>query len=119
MQATSRSTFSRTFISLLLALAFIIPLLAPLSTRAVIVSPSEKASNSKEFSQWLSMKPATQEPESRSGELLVRFRAGLAQQDKDTVLAAHGTRRKKHLRFLQNRYHQFFRGRTLCEYQYF
>src|SRR5712691_3910357 len=98
MQATSRSTFSRAFISLLLAYAFMIPLLAPLPTRAVIVSPAEKASNSKKFSPWLSMKQATQEPEWRSGELLVRFRAGVVQQNKETVLASHGTRAKKQLR---------------------
>jgi len=34
----------------------------------------------------------------RDGELLVRFRAGASQQARDTVLAAHGARRKKQLR---------------------
>src|SRR5258705_1169779 len=35
---------------------------------------------------------------SRSNELLVRFRAGASQQDKDTVIATQGARRKKQLR---------------------
>src|SRR5258705_12683156 len=34
----------------------------------------------------------------RNNELLVRFRAGASQQDKDTVIATQGARRKKQLR---------------------
>jgi hypothetical protein len=34
----------------------------------------------------------------RNGELLVRFRPGVPQQAKDTILASHGARRKKSLR---------------------
>jgi len=82
MQATSRSTFSRAFISLLLAYAFMIPLLAPLLFFFDVTATTEKAGNSKEFSPRLSMKRATQEPEWRSGELLLRFRAGVVQQTK-------------------------------------
>lgn len=36
-------------------------------------------------------------PEHRDGELLVRFRNGVPQQAKDTIIASHGARRKKHL----------------------
>ena len=36
-------------------------------------------------------------PAHRDGELLVRFRNGVPQQVKDTILASHGARRKKHL----------------------
>jgi len=39
-----------------------------------------------------------QETGQRSGELLVRFRAGTGQQSKDNVLASHGLRAKKQLR---------------------
>src|SRR5258705_8052775 len=34
----------------------------------------------------------------REGELLIRFRAGVSEQSKDTLRAANGTRRKKQLR---------------------
>ena len=34
----------------------------------------------------------------RDGELLIRFRAGVSEQSKDTLRAANGTRRKKQLR---------------------
>jgi hypothetical protein len=34
----------------------------------------------------------------REGELLIRFRAGVSEQNKDTVLTSHGARRKKQLR---------------------
>jgi RHS repeat-associated protein len=39
-----------------------------------------------------------QGPAFRKGELLVRFRAGVSQLNKDLVIAAHSTRRKKQLR---------------------
>src|ERR1051325_4775365 len=36
-------------------------------------------------------------PPSHEGELLVRFRPGVSQHDKDTIFATHGVRRKKQL----------------------
>src|ERR1044072_6019039 len=36
-------------------------------------------------------------PAFREGELLVRFRSGVSEHDKDTIVATHGARRKKQL----------------------
>src|SRR6266850_1450902 len=97
MQTTRRSIFVRIFISLFLSYAFITSLSAPLLTRVVRASPSGMLNPGKSRPA-LSRANSAQSPERRTGELLVRFRSGVAQQNKDTVLAAHGTRRKNQLR---------------------
>ena len=95
MQTTRRSTLFRVFISLLLSSGFVISLFALPLTRNT--RPSGKLNTGK-GRPAPSLATSVQGPEWRSGELLVRFRSGVAQQNKDTVLATHGTRGKKQLR---------------------
>jgi len=43
-------------------------------------------------------KPTPQTTARREGEILIRFRAGVSEQNKDTIRMSHGARRKKQLR---------------------
>jgi subtilisin family serine protease len=97
MQTTRRSIFVPAFISLFLSYAFIISLSALPLTRHTIASPSGKPSLSKSRLAPSFATPV-QGPLWRTGEALVRFRSNVTQQNRDTVLATHGTRRKKQLR---------------------
>jgi RHS repeat-associated protein len=95
----ARRKLGRIAISLVLLYGIVISLVALPLPRHAIASAAGKLNSSKS-------RPAPsaanliqgQGLQRRSGELLVRFRSGVAQQNKDTVLAAHGTRRKRQLR---------------------
>src|SRR4029077_7545909 len=95
MQTIGLNRF-RTVISLLLLYVFVISLSALPLTRHTIASPAGKPNPGKSRLAP-SVANLAQDPQRRAGELLVRFRSGVAQQTKDTVLAAHGTRRKRQL----------------------
>ncbi len=58
-------------------------------------APAVSSSSAKSVSASTQEQPAAPH---RSGEVLVRFRGGVSQQDKDMVLATQGARRKKQLR---------------------
>ncbi|HEV7745767.1 MAG TPA: S8 family serine peptidase [Pyrinomonadaceae bacterium] len=97
MQTTRRSTLLRGFLSLFLLYGFVISLVALPLPRHAIASPVGKVNPGNSRPGPLAATPV-QGSQHRSGELLVRFRSGLAQQNKDTVMAAHGARRKRLLR---------------------
>ncbi|MDQ3668012.1 MAG: S8 family serine peptidase [Acidobacteriota bacterium] len=104
MYASSRATAQSHFISLLLVYALIISLLAPLAIkRAQASAETDRGGKEKppavgNANRELSLNSATQASGQRSGELLVRFRGGVSEQEKATLAAAHGGRRKGQLR---------------------
>ena len=98
MLSTLRPASLRAFVSLLLSYAIVISLSTPLLTRHVIAAPSAANVASKGRLTPLLTSPLPQSSGQRSGELLIRFRSGTAQQSRDNVLASHGARRKRQLR---------------------
>ena len=85
--STSPYAQLRVFLTLFLSYVLVLLTCAPVVT-ALPSGPTRKAASSIR---------AQDPPAIRPGELLLRFRAGVSQQDKDTIIAAHGTRRKKQL----------------------
>ena len=83
---------SRVAILLLLCWAFLVSSLVPFNARSVRAG-ARTGNNTK-------TKPvsAVVQSPSRDGELLVRFRLGIPEQQKELIVAAHGARRKKILR---------------------
>ena len=83
---------SRVAIPLLLFWAFLVSSLVPFNARSVRAG-ARTGNNAK-------TKPdsAVVQSPRRDGELLVRFRAGIPEQQKDLIVASHGARRKKILR---------------------
>src|SRR5258708_33945440 len=98
MQRTHRKAYCRAFISFLLTYTLIISLSPLPLTRQVISAPSKKVSTSKQGSAPLLVRAAVQEARSRSGEVLVKFRAAASEQNKNVIAATHGVERKKRLR---------------------
>ncbi len=83
---------SRVAILLLLCWAFLVSSLVPFNTRSVKAgAPTGNNAKTKPVSAVI------QTPR-REGELLVRFRAGIPEQQKELIVASHGARRKKILR---------------------
>src|ERR1044071_1001955 len=72
-------------VSLFLSYLLITTLCAPLSVSARSLSKPTAATQEKSQARY------------REGELLVRFRDGVSQKDKETILATHGGRRKQKL----------------------
>jgi len=95
MKTDLSSRSFRACLSLLIAYTLLLSFSSPflMSTRAssLVGARSGKARASL-------LAPLPQAPRQRSGELLIRFRAGAAQQSRDTVLATHGARRQRQLR---------------------
>jgi RHS repeat-associated protein len=77
----------RALVALPLIYLFVVSLLSPLATVARS-APTIKLNR---------VKPEQANAPYRNGELLVRFRAGVSRQDKETIVAAYGARRKKEL----------------------
>jgi RHS repeat-associated protein len=78
---TFRRTFSVLVLTYLLAASSFSPFIVPATTAKPIRSTQVRANAAH-----------------RAGELLVRFRAGVSERDKELVLAGQGARKKKHLR---------------------
>jgi hypothetical protein len=104
MQPASHATARIHVISLLLAYALIISLCAPLTIKRARASAKAERS-AKENTTTIrganrepSLSWSTQASGQRPGELLVRFREGVSEHDKATVVAAQGGRRKRQLR---------------------
>lgn len=98
MSSVLRSTCLRVFVSLLVTYAVILSFSTPHLTRHVLASSVAAHRAGKGRSTPLLTPPLPQATGQRSGELLIRFRSGAAQQNRDNVLASHGTRRKRQLR---------------------
>ena len=98
MHSTLRSASLRAFVSLLLTYAVIISFSTPLLTRNVIASASAALGASKGRPAPLLKPSLPQASGQRSSELLIRFRSGVASQNRDTLLASHGARRTRGLR---------------------
>ncbi|MGH9931575.1 MAG: S8 family serine peptidase [Pyrinomonadaceae bacterium] len=98
MPSTLRSASLRVVVCLLLSYAVVISFSTPLLTRQVIAAPS--AANGLSKGRWTPLLTPSlpQSSGQRSGELLIRFRPGAAQQSRDNVLASHGARRMRQLR---------------------
>lgn len=82
----SSATFRRPLAGLL-AYLFVISLFFPFARSAARVRSAKPTLSTQERSS----------APHRAGELLVRFRAGVSQRDKDTIRATHGARKKKDL----------------------
>lgn len=80
------STFQRV-LTVLVTYLFIISSFAPFATRATPVHKVKRTGT----------KQAHLSAPHREGELLVRFRAGISQHDKETIIATHGARIKRDL----------------------
>lgn len=94
MQTMSRLRRYPALLSLLLSYAFIISLCAPLTSKQVIAAGSISIGENSTF-----LRQAIEERAGwRASELLVRFRGGVSQVERNTVIAAHGAQRKKQLR---------------------
>ena len=87
MQRTRRKAYSRAFLPFLLTYALIISLSPLPLVRQVIAAPSEKVSTRQQGSTPLLVKAAVQEARSRSGEVLVKFRAAASEENKNVVAA--------------------------------
>lgn len=97
VQRSTNSVPLRVLVSSLLACAVLTSLATPLLSGA-IAAPLKGNGSARMRWQPLFTPAVPQETGQRSGELLVRFRAGTGQQSKDNVLASHGLRAKKQLR---------------------
>ncbi len=104
MYAASRATTRIHFVSFLLAYALIVSLCAPLALKRAQASAEtnkggkEKASTVGSSNREVSLNSGPQLSEQRPGEVLVRFREGVSEQEKATAAAAHGGLRKGQLR---------------------
>ena len=90
MSTLSRRTIFSSLTSALVCYTLVL-LLLPLS-------PIAGAPRSRGNKLNMPTNPNPQMAARREGELLIRFRAGVSEQNKDTVLTSHGARRKKQLR---------------------
>lgn len=96
MPSSSRLGAPAYFVSFLTAYALIVSLFVPAAIR-----PARASSASARAKPNVSVPTANsgaQEGGRRERELLVRFRAGVSEQDKSATIASHGSRRKKRLR---------------------
>ncbi len=93
MSIASRPTSSRLFIALILAYAGIVSISLPQLQSRTIAAPFAKKSPAPRLPN-----ASVQSAARRDSEVLIKFRAGVGQQSKDTVLATHGARRKTLLR---------------------
>src|SRR6266536_5853725 len=98
MQTASRSTAFTCFMTFILAYALNMSLLAPFATKPAKASPTAGAESTKMNASGPTVNPVAQGANHREGELLVRFRAGVSEQDKAAAIASHGSQRKKQLR---------------------
>jgi hypothetical protein len=104
MYAPSHARTWIRFISLLLANALILSLLAPFAIKRAQASVLRDRSVKKNASvinrenRELSRNSSDQRSGQRPGELLVRFREGVSEQGKASALAAHGGRISRLLR---------------------
>lgn len=94
----SRPTRQTYPVCFLLTYALLMSLFAPFAIRSVRASRAGRAAPTKNKVAISSAGPAQQRGGRRDGELLVRFRAGVSEQDKANVFLSHGARRKKQLR---------------------
>jgi RHS repeat-associated protein len=72
----------------------VISLCAPLAIRKAEAKPASK----RNAVSFLTGKPALQRGTYREGELIIRFREGVSEEDKNALVGAKGARRKKKLR---------------------
>lgn len=90
MSTLSRRTIFSSLTSALVCYTLVLVLLP--------LSPISATPRSRSNKPNVPTHPNPQVAARREGELLIRFRAGVSAQNKDTVLASHGVRRKKQLR---------------------
>lgn len=95
MRARPTPTLIRCLTSYVVSYALLILLCAPF---ALPVAGKGLTKVERRSSVPVSWPPPQTKTGSRSGELLVRFRAGVSEQDKSVVFQSHGARRKKQLR---------------------
>lgn len=96
MISTRRPSASRTIrvISLTVCYALIVSaVFLPLNLSVKGVAATRAGNRSVKLKRTASLNQQT--ANRREGELLIRFRAGVSEQSKDTLRAANGTRRKK------------------------
>jgi RHS repeat-associated protein len=82
--------------ALLISYALTLSLVAPFSVRRTEAATA--SSVGKKQSNLLSSKPLAQKSGKRQGELLIRFREGVSEQDKNALVNSKGLRRKNKLR---------------------
>lgn len=87
------SSTSFNFISLLLSYSLIITLFAPFAVRKAQATPSAEPRPAA-----LGAKPSKEKGGRREGQLLVRFREDVSEQDKNAFVESRGGRRAKKLR---------------------
>ncbi len=87
------SNLSLNFFSLFLSYALVITLFAPFAVRRAQAAPSMEP-----LLATLVAKPSKEKGGRREGELLVRFREGFSEQDRNTLVESHRGRRAKRLR---------------------
>jgi RHS repeat-associated protein len=90
--ARSASSVQVNFLSLLLAFALLLSLVAPFTMRRVNAAPAIAGKAVASLASTLSSKARY-----RAGELIIRFRQGASEQDKNTLVANKGARRDKKL----------------------
>lgn len=64
----------------------------------LICTPFATATRSIPVTKSAGLLQVQEEAPHREGELLVRFRGGISQRDKETILATHGVKKIKQLR---------------------
>lgn len=94
----SRATRQFHPVCFLLSYALVISLFGPFTIRRVKASPADRNAPIAKKASTLSAGSAAQRGGRREGELLIRFRAGVSEQEKSSVFLSHGARRKKQLR---------------------
>ena len=92
MRSHQSQEFSQSLISFLICSSLVFILCVPWTPRASARPESPKGNGSP-----LTLAPNQGSSRHRSGELLVRFRAGTSEPDKETTIAAHGARRQRQL----------------------
>lgn len=98
MKSTLRSASLRAFVSLLLSYTVVVSFASPLLTKRVSATALTTSGSANAPRTGLTATSLSQAAEQRQGELLVRFRSGVAAQNRETILASHGVRSKKQLR---------------------
>ena len=94
MRRLVRSVFFRISLSAFLSYTLVIPLCTPFVQTATAEGKSLKLGTT----NAIATQESSQTAPMRGGELLVRFRESVPEQDRANALAAHGSRRKKQLR---------------------